>query len=75
MCRSDTWRIVAPDWRGHGKTEWSPESYLFPNYVADLDLLIDHFAPDQSVKLLGYSMGGNAANIYAGARGPRASIA
>ena len=67
----DTWRIVAPDWRGHGKTEWSHESYLFQNYVADLDALIDHFAPDQSVKLLGHSMGGNAAGIYAGARPQR----
>jgi pimeloyl-ACP methyl ester carboxylesterase len=67
----DTWRIVAPDWRGHGKTEWSHESYLFQNYVADLDALIDQFAPDHPVKLLGHSMGGNAAGLYAGVRPQR----
>jgi pimeloyl-ACP methyl ester carboxylesterase len=63
-----TWRIVAPDWRGHGKTEWSHDGYLFQNYVSDLDVLVDHYAPDQYVRLLGHSMGGNTALLYAGVR-------
>ena len=67
----DTWRIVAPDWRGHGKTEWSHDSYLFQNYVSDLDALLDHFAPDQRVRILGHSMGGNTTNLYAGIRSGR----
>ena len=64
----DTWRIIAPDWRGHGKTEWSHDSYLFQNYVSDLDALLDHFAPDEAVRIVGHSMGGNTANLYAGVR-------
>jgi pimeloyl-ACP methyl ester carboxylesterase len=62
------WRIVAPDWRGHGRTEWSHDGYLFQNYVCDLDALLDHYAPDQYVRLVGHSMGGNTAMLYAGAR-------
>lgn len=62
------WRIIAPDWRGHGKTEWSHDMYLLQNYVSDLDKIIDHYAPDQMVRIVGHSMGGNAAHVYAAAR-------
>jgi pimeloyl-ACP methyl ester carboxylesterase len=64
--------VIAPDWRGYGLTE-SPkaDNYWFPDYLADLDFLIDHYSPDAPVDLVGHSMGGNIAMMYAGARPQR----
>jgi pimeloyl-ACP methyl ester carboxylesterase len=63
--------FVAPDLRGFGRTERAPEGYWFPQYLADLDALLDTLSPDAPVTLLGHSMGGNIANLYSGARPER----
>lgn len=64
--------IVAPDWRGYGLTEWPKgDCYWFPDYLADLDALIDHLSPDQPVDLVGHSLGGNVAMVYSGVRPER----
>jgi pimeloyl-ACP methyl ester carboxylesterase len=64
--------VIAPDWRGYGLTELPPtDNYWFPDYLADLDFLLDHYAPDAPVDLVGHSMGGNIAMLYAGARPER----
>jgi pimeloyl-ACP methyl ester carboxylesterase len=66
------WHVIAPDWRGFGLSGWgSAGSYWFPDYLADLDALLTHFSPDGPVNLLGHSMGGNVACLYAGARSER----
>jgi pimeloyl-ACP methyl ester carboxylesterase len=66
------WHVVAPDWRGFGLSGWgSAGSYWFPDYLADLDELLMHFSPDGPVNLIGHSMGGNVACLYAGARPER----
>jgi pimeloyl-ACP methyl ester carboxylesterase len=64
--------VIAPDWRGFGLSE-SPgtDCYWFPDYLADLDTLLDALLPAQPVDLLGHSMGGNVAMIYAGVRPER----
>ena len=64
--------VVAPDWRGYGLTELpGTDNYWFPDYLADLDFLLDHYAGDTPVDLVGHSMGGNIAMLYAGARPER----
>jgi pimeloyl-ACP methyl ester carboxylesterase len=66
--------VIAPDWRGYGLTgAGAPpaDNYWFPDYLADLDFLLDHYAPDQPVDLVGHSMGGNVAMLYAGSRPQR----
>lgn len=66
--------IIAPDWRGYGLTKGSgpePDNYWFADYLADLDALLDHFAPGVAVNLVGHSMGGNVAMMYAGVRPER----
>ncbi|MDP2452370.1 MAG: alpha/beta hydrolase [Polaromonas sp.] len=64
--------ILAPDWRGYGKTgTLGADNFWFPDYLADLDFLLDHYAPDQPVDLVGHSMGGNVAMLYAGVRPER----
>lgn len=63
------WRIIAPDWRGFGLTDRpGADSYWFPDYLADLDILLDILLPDQAVDLVAHSMGGNVATLYSGVR-------
>ena len=66
------WHVIAPDWRGFGLSERAhADTYWFPDYLADLDAMLDHYAPDHAVNLLGHSMGGNVASLYAGVRAQR----
>ena len=61
--------IVAPDWRGYGLTEGGGvDNYWMPDYLADLDWLLDHYAGERAVDLVGHSMGGNVTMHYAGVR-------
>ena len=66
------WQVIAPDWRGYGLSSWGPtDSYWFPDYLGDLDRLLAHFEPDRPATLIGHSMGGNVASLYAGVRPER----
>jgi pimeloyl-ACP methyl ester carboxylesterase len=60
--------IYAPDMRGFGKSDrvGSGGYYHFPDYVADLAALVEHIAPAELL-LVGHSMGGTVACLYAGA--------
>ena len=62
------WYVLAPDWRGYGLTEWPPDGYWFYDYVGDLDALVRALSPDQPIHLVGHSLGGNVAGLYAGLR-------
>ena len=66
-----TARCIAPDLRGFGRSEWPAEGYWFPDYFADLEALLDRLAPGVPVTLVGHSMGGNIATLYAGIRPER----
>src|SRR5262245_49556059 len=49
------WRAIAPDWRGYGLSDWSgADSYWFPDYLADLDVLLRELAPSEPVVLIGH---------------------
>ena len=63
--------LIAPDWRGFGRSAWAPGGYWFPDYYADLEALLDEYAPGAAVDLVGHSMGGNIALTYAGLRPER----
>jgi pimeloyl-ACP methyl ester carboxylesterase len=69
---SGAWEVYAPDWRGYGLTEWGKsDSYWFPDYVADLDRLLESLESERAVNLVGHSLGGNVACLYAGIRPQR----
>jgi pimeloyl-ACP methyl ester carboxylesterase len=58
--------IVAPDWRGFGESRQRCEAYWFPDYLADLHDLLEIYSPRGPAAILGHSMGGNVAGLYAG---------
>ena len=60
------WFVIAPDWRGFGLSQWTHDSYWFPDYIADLDAVLEHYQPGSATNVVGHSMGGNVANLYAG---------
>lgn len=65
------WRVIAPDWRGFGRSTWNNDAYWFPDYLGDLDALLDRYSAGEPVRLAGHSMGGNIACLYAGIRPER----
>ncbi|AKU90231.1 alpha/beta fold hydrolase [Vulgatibacter incomptus] len=60
-------RVVAFDWRGHGETQWVGAGgyYHFLDYVSDLADLVEILAAGR-LHLVGHSMGGTAAALFAG---------
>lgn len=65
------WDVYAPDWRGYGLTAWAKaDTYWFPDYIADLERLLDFFSVEKAT-LIGHSLGGNVASLYAGIRPQR----
>ena len=67
----DHW-VIAPDWRGFGLTETpNTDNFWFPDYLADLDQVLDHYVGDRPVNLMGHSMGGHVATLFAGVRPER----
>ena len=66
------WDVYAPDWRGYGLTAWSgSDNYWFPDYIGDLDALLERIQPAAPAILVGHSLGANVAGLYAGIRPER----
>ncbi len=63
--------VVAPDLRGHGRSDWNADghAYSFAEYLADLDGLVTLLGG--RVRLVGHSLGGTIASFYAGLRPAR----
>ena len=70
-CLPETWSLVAPDWRGFGGSAWAPAGYWFPDYLADLEALLEQLVPKAPARVISHSMGANVAGLYAGIRPKR----
>jgi pimeloyl-ACP methyl ester carboxylesterase len=69
---SGDWDVYAPDWRGYGMTDWGrSDAYWFADYIADLDYILERLESQNPVDLVGHSLGGNVACMYAGIRPQR----
>ena len=64
--RPNLW-VIAPDCRGHGDSGWIGAGgyYHFPDYVFDLDCIVQAHSID-SFTLIGHSMGGTISLLYTG---------
>jgi len=68
---ADRFRIIALDQRGRGESDWDPQRrYYAEHYVRDLAVLADHLKLARFV-LIGHSMGGSNAFVYASAHADR----
>ena len=62
----DRFHVIAPDVRGHGESAWSPAGeYQYRDQVSDLSELVDQLGLARFT-LIGTSMGGIIAMVYAG---------
>jgi 3-oxoadipate enol-lactonase len=66
---ASSWRVYAPDLRGHGDSDW-PGGYTIEQLTTDLTAFLDALGLDQ-VTLGGHSMGGPPAYLYAARRPDR----
>jgi pimeloyl-ACP methyl ester carboxylesterase len=64
-------QVLCPDFRGFGATEWPQDGYWFPDYLGDLEVVVDHYSPGEPILLVGHSMGAQIASLYAGLRPDR----
>ena len=68
--------VIAPDLRGFGDSARVPAGayYHFADYVFDLADLVDQVSPRAPVFLVGHSMGGTVASLFAGAFPERVAL-
>jgi len=67
----DRYRLICPDVRGHGESDWSPDrAYRYADQAADLAAFTDRLELEKYT-LIGTSMGGVIAMVYAANHGAR----
>lgn len=68
---AERFHVLCADWRGLGHSEWPQDGYWFPDYVADLEAIADHYSPHAPLLMAGHSMGAQVMSLYAGLRPER----
>lgn len=67
----DHWPLLAIDWPGYGYSARREGHYWFPEHLAELDWLLEQIFAQQPARIIGHSMGGTIASMYAGVRPER----
>jgi len=63
-------RVICPDFRGHGFSDWSREGYWLRDYASDVLALVEHLGLDR-VHLVGHSLGARVSMVLAPMLGER----
>lgn len=63
-------RVVCPDFRGHGMSDWTRDGYWLADYAGDVLALVDELGLDQ-VDLVGHSLGARVSMVLAPMLGDR----
>ena len=63
------WHVVAPDWRGHGDSDWVVPGgyYHFADYVRDIEQIAAQVRRERLI-VVAHSMGAMVATLWLGAR-------
>lgn len=69
-CLQYDWHIIAPDFRGHGRSE-KADAIWFHDLVADVDLIAHRVVGDAPVSIVAHSMGANVACLLAASQPDR----
>jgi pimeloyl-ACP methyl ester carboxylesterase len=73
-CLPDDWALAAIDWRGYGQSEPRVDRYWLPDYLAELECVLQELWPvGHAGRIIGHSLGGTVASAYAGIRTQRLS--
>jgi pimeloyl-ACP methyl ester carboxylesterase len=68
----DDWPLAAIDWRGYGQSEPRVDRYWLPDYLAELECVLQELWPaGHAGRIIGHSLGGTVASAYAGIRTQR----
>lgn len=67
----DDWSLTAIDWPGYGRSDAYDGGYWHPEYVADLDHILDEMLPGRAARVIAHSLGGAIAQMLAGLRPQR----
>ncbi|NKI16563.1 alpha/beta hydrolase [Spongiibacter sp. KMU-166] len=73
LAKDSNWHFIAPDWSGYGHSEPRPGGSMFIGFLGDMEQVIRHYAPTETLKIIAHSMGANLSSIYASARAERVS--
>lgn len=63
-------RVICPDFRGHGFSDWSRDGYWLSDYVGDTIALLDHVGVSD-VHIVGHSLGARVSMVLAHKLGER----
>jgi len=61
---ADRYRVIAPDLRNHGKSDWIRGRFEIEDVADELAGVLDAFGVDQPFVMFGYSMGGMVAQAF-----------
>jgi len=70
---SDENRVIAPDLRGHGRSDKPAVGYNMPQLQEDLGAVLDRLGATAPIVLIGHSFGGAIAAEYASSNSKRVS--
>ena len=68
-CLPEDWPLAAIDWRGYGQSEPRADRYWLPDYLAELECVLQQLWPaGHAGRIIGHSLGGTVGSAYAGIR-------